>query len=308
MSEHHDSLAHAVANKSVGVLLLGRFFRTGVGGEYDMPCLRSSEAEQREATTSWLHHVIRPLEARGAAVRVFYAATRCANPAVGKRLRRLIDTWLKPRAPTSWLVDSASISDNWAQAYAGLARRGGDELDFLLHGRHDFAVTMPINRWPVRPSWHSMLFEQYCRQCGSQPYAECKLGPGHHCLAGQRDGDACMADAILWTPASHMRLLKDAVASWDNGGHGFIQAVYSRLRLARTDYPPRSSGLGFAFPSDGDLSPAEECSAGRACFVHNSYRPERRSNSRPNTTLLELNPDWAMEWRAAQVRQAAHGR
>ena len=239
-----EDFTRTVRNATVAVLLLGRAFRTGIGGLLDMSCLSSSIQGQRLATMSWRMNVIDPLVSAHANVEIYFSFPRCANSTNQARLWGLMMQWLQPHVRGSWIVHSRGIAHGWRLGYEGLMKQNGwQRFDYVLHGRHDLHIGLPISAWPAFPSWRAWLFEQFCiesdigcdcslrpaRKCGARHVGALWTGPVREstvsestvraagpaasergawdttCVKRAKDNGVCTADGIVWTPGAHLR-------------------------------------------------------------------------------------------------------
>ena len=147
--QYPPTLSDAFANRTVALLLLGEAFRSGSGGERDTPCQVSSINAQHEATQSYLHNVIRPLERLGARAEVLFTFPWCGNASTTRQLRGVLEAWLAPHVVHTHTERSPHFDGAWAMAYRMLLRhmdRRAAPYDYVLHARHDLYIDVPIDR------------------------------------------------------------------------------------------------------------------------------------------------------------------
>ena len=267
---------HQFTNTTVGILLIGRAFRSGLAGDEDMPCLRSSLDAQHEASSSIVTNVIEPLESLGARIEILLTHPKCANDTREDALVGAMIKWYrKNRVVAVRLTSATNIGDAWVSAYT-LARKRRN-LDYLLHTRHDYVIDVPITQWPSNLT--KLSFEQQCVSCGGG--CECGAPPPRPCPKPS----ICSGDNLLWTPGRHVELLSRTADKWAAAGryegHSFIQKVYSALgytpRLRALDegafeakQPPPEVGFLFPPSCSGAFQDKWSCRSQREAF-----RPRR---------------------------------
>jgi hypothetical protein len=135
MDNAASKLPRAVGNKTVLLLMGGQAFRSGIGGAFDMPCLRSSMTAQLEASTSLRTQLVEPLERLRAHVEVAFTFPQCAQQSRTSELIRAVERVFRPRVVASSIVLSSSMANGWAALYQLLARvqrSRGAPFDYVL--------------------------------------------------------------------------------------------------------------------------------------------------------------------------------
>ena len=167
---------------------------------------------------------------------------------------------------SDWVSRSGAPSVPQVQAAGEHARE-----EYILMGRHDIAIDVPIDRWPT--DFSRLLFEQEGRDCCFQPTATtppnscgCNMGMISESGASPACHGLCSADHLLWMPHRHLSAITHLVLNQFQHGHYLIRAVERSFR-----HRHRLDEIGFMFPGDC-------ASNGRpftSCDERRSYRPLR---------------------------------